>query len=132
MELKFTIPLDPKTKKNKQSIVKLKNGRSIIIQSKTYLDYELKCKKYIPKLPEPIAHPVEVECVFYRETKRNVDLTNLQAAISDILVKYGVLADDCRDIIASADGSRVYWDKSNPRTEVTIRDYKGDYTQWKT
>ena len=38
-----------------------------------------------------------------------------------MLVKYGVLKDDNSEIITSHDGSRVLYDKDNPRTEVTIR-----------
>lgn len=54
-------------------------------------------------------------------TKRRVDLTNLLEAIDDVLVKYGVLKDDNSEIITSHDGSRVLYDKDNPRTEVVIR-----------
>ena len=129
-ELTFTIPLDPKPKKNSQNIIKV-NGRTLVVQGKVYKNYEMACKKYIPRLTKPITEPVEVKCIFYRETRRTVDLANLQAAINDILVKYGVLSDDNRDIIASGDGSRVYYDKANPRTEVTIRAYEGRYEQWK-
>ena len=130
-DLKFTIPVDPKPKKNSQSIIKV-HGRPMVIQGKTYREYEATCKKYVPRLTKPITEPVVVECIFYRRERRTVDLANLQAAINDILVKYGVLADDNRDIIASGDGSRVYWDKANPRTEVTIKAYEGRYEQWKT
>ena len=37
-----------------------------------------------------------------------------------MLVKYGVIEDDNSRIIVSMDGSRVRYDKENPRTEVTI------------
>ena len=40
--------------------------------------------------------------------------------------------DDNRNIIASTDGSRVYWDKTNPRVEITITDAEPEYTQWDT
>ena len=53
-------------------------------------------------------------------TKRKVDLTNLLEAIDDVLVKCNVLLDDDSNIIKSHDGSRVYYDKENPRTEVYI------------
>lgn len=59
--------------------------------------------------------------MFYMPTRRIVDLTNLEEAIDDILVKYGVLKDDNSRILVSHDGSRVLYDKNNPRTEVTIR-----------
>ena len=129
-DLRFTIPLDPKPKKNSQNIIVV-NGRRLVVQGKVYKEYEVACRKYIPKLTRPISEPVEVRCVFYRKERRTVDLANLQAAINDILVKYGVLSDDNRDIIASGDGSRVYYDKANPRTEITIKAYEGDYEQWK-
>ena len=53
-------------------------------------------------------------------TRRKVDLVNLLEALDDILVHYGVLEDDNCGIIVSHDGSRVHYDKENPRTEVTI------------
>ena len=53
-------------------------------------------------------------------TKRRVDLGNLQASTCDILVKYKVIADDNCKIVASMDGSKVFYDKDNPRTEITI------------
>ena len=47
-----------------------------------------------------------------------------------MLVKAEVITDDCRDIVASHDGSLVYWDKENPRIEVEITK-KRNYEQWK-
>lgn len=40
-----------------------------------------------------------------------------------------VIEDDCRDIVASTDGSSVLYDKQNPRTEITITK-KEHYDQW--
>lgn len=68
-----------------------------------------------------IDYPVEVKALFYMETRRRVDLTNLLEALHDVMVKYGLLKDDNNQIIVSVDGSRVLYDKDNPRTEVTIR-----------
>jgi len=51
---------------------------------------------------------VNIKEVFYMPTRRRVDLTNLQEAIDDVLVKAEVIEDDCRDIIASHDGSKVF------------------------
>ena len=130
MELNFTIPLDPKSKKNSQRIIRI-GGSPRIAQGAVYSKYEKLWGQFMPKLAEPITSPVNVRAVFYRETRRRVDLSNLQAALCDILAKYGVVADDCRDIVASMDGSAVYWDKKNPRTEVTITGIEG-YEQWKT
>ena len=46
--------------------------------------------------------------------------------IDDVMVKAGLLDDDNFNIIASHDGSRVLYDKSNPRTEVYIERQKSD------
>ena len=69
---------------------------------------------------ETFRRPVNVRALFYMPTKRRVDLVNLLQALLDILVKYDVLEDDNCNIVASTDGSRVLYDKENPRTEVII------------
>lgn len=133
--IQFQIPLNPVGKKNSQQILKGKGGRPFIAQSKRYKDYEKACLQYLPFMPEPIDEPVNVQCIFYRESKRKVDLANLLEAIQDILVVGGVLTDDNRDIVATTDGSVVLYDKQNPRTEVTIETLKEkgvSYTQWKS
>ena len=121
--LKFTVPLAPISKKNSQQILTNKaTGRPFIMPSKKYKDYEKAAAKYIPKLrqPKPIDQPVNIKCLFYMPTRRKVDLTNLLEAIDDVMVKAGLLADDDFTIIQSHDGSRVLYDKDNPRTEVYI------------
>ena len=119
--IKFTIPLPPVTKKNSQQIIINKaTGRPMIIQSKRYREYEKGCGWFIQGKGGKITEPVTVNCLFYMPTKRRVDLTNLLNAILDILVKYEVIADDNSNIVYSTDGSRVLYDKENPRTEVTI------------
>ena len=120
--LKFTIPLPPITKKNSQQIIiNRATGRPQIIPSKKYLQYEKDCALFIKGKGLAIDQPVTVQCVYYMPTKRRVDLTNLLEATHDILVKYKVLADDNSGIIYSVDGSRVLYDKENPRTEIEIR-----------
>lgn len=116
----FTIPLAPITKKNSQRIVNV-HGRPIIIQSKRYLDYEKDCGMFIGKFKNlNIDYPVNLKLVYYMPTKRRVDLSNLQAATCDILVKYKVIKDDNANIVSSMDGSKVLYDKAIPRTEITI------------
>lgn len=119
--IKFTIPLCPITKKNSQRILINPGTRKpFIAQSEKYKEYEKACGWFIHGKGEKINEPVTVKCLFYMPTKRRVDLTNLLEAIDDILVKYEVLEDDHSGIIYSHDGSRVLYDKENPRTEVTI------------
>lgn len=134
--LKISIPLNPITKKNSQRIVpiRLKTGavRNTILPSSQFLKFEKNCGKFLQKIKndvEKINYPINVKCLFYMETRRKVDLTNLLEAVDDILTKYGIIEDDNRDIIASHDGSRVYYDKYNPRIEITITE-EFDYAQW--
>ena len=115
------IPLNPRTKKNSQQImINHKTGKPFVMQSSKYKEYEKNAGWFLKKLPKPINEPVNVKCVFYRETRIRCDLSNLLEAAMDILVEYGILADDNFNIITGFDGSRVYIDKENPRTEITI------------
>lgn len=76
-----------------------------------------------PKAPrEPISSPVGIRCLFYMKTRRRVDLLNLLAAVDDLLVEAGILADDNCNIVVSHDGSRVLYDAKNPRAEIFIEE----------
>lgn len=123
--MKLTLYGNPATKKNSQSIiVNRKTGRLMLIQSKRYRDYEKACIKQITGLHRiKIDYPVTVICWYFRKTRHRVDLTNLLEATDDILVKAEVLADDNSQIIKSHDGSRVFFDKDNPRVEIEIVEY---------
>ena len=131
------IPLNPKTKKNSQEILykhiyspkgvysKTRGilkylGVPFISQSKAYKQYEADAGWFLRWRKPPINEPVNVKCIFYRDSERRCDQTNLLEAIDDILVKYGILADDNFKIIVSHDGSRVKVDKKKPRTEIVI------------
>lgn len=122
-KLSITIPLKPITKKNSQRIATRKiNGKYVpfILPSKAYVQYEKDSGYFIRGKGLKINYPVNVQCVYYMPTRRRVDLTNLMEATHDILVKYEVLEDDNCKIIQSVDGSRVEYDKDNPRTEIVI------------
>ena len=116
--IQFTIPITPRTKKNSQQIIMI-NGRPRIIPSKAYKQYEKDCQPFMPKI-KSINEPVNVQAIYYMPTRRQVDLCNLHEALCDVMVRYGVVTDDNYKIIASMDGSRVEYDKTNPRTEVII------------
>ena len=117
----ITIKGDPRTKKNSQRIIRTKGGRYIPIPSAAYKAYEAEAEKYLEPWKElKISDPVNVQAHYYMQTRRKVDLTNLNEALHDTLVKYGVLEDDNAQIIYSTDGSRVYYDRENPRTEIVI------------
>lgn len=121
MRLGYTIPIVPVTKKNSQQILRTKQGRPFIAPSKKYKAYEKEALVYIvPPRTGPIDQPCNVKALFYMPTRRRVDLVNLEEALLDVLVIAGVLADDNAAVVASMDGSRVLYDKANPRTEIEI------------
>lgn len=121
MRLEFTIGLNPITKKNHGQIITVK-GRPMMLPSPQYRQYEKDCAVFMPKLDKPIDFPVTVSATFYKNTRRVCDLVNCLQALLDILVHYGVLADDNYRIVESVDLSRVLYDRDNPRTVVTITD----------
>lgn len=95
----------------------------MIVQNDRYKQYEKESGWFLLGRPlEPISQPVNIKCIFYRDSDRRCDLTNLLEAIDDILVHYGIIADDNFHIIYSHDGSRVFVDRKNPRTEIVIED----------
>ena len=132
MTYHYTIPTAPVSKKNSQRIAtNRKTGKPFILQSQKYNDFEAAASYFLqPKPKKPIDYPVTVRCIFYMPTRRRVDKSNLEAAIHDILAKYDIIEDDNRDIVASTDGSRVYYDKENPRVEIEISPLKEEYEQW--
>lgn len=124
-EIRFSINLPPRTKKNHSRIVVNRaTGRPMVLPSEQYKQYEEQAGWFIPCKGRKIDVPVNLQCVYYMPTRHKVDLANLLAATCDILVHYGVLADDNSSIVASHDGSRVLYDKESPRVEIVIEERK--------
>ena len=120
--MKLTILGNPATKKNSQQIYKnAKTGKSFITQSKGYKEYAKTFLWQVPSVAKiNINYPINLKCIYYRQTKHRVDLVNLLNATNDLLVEAGVLEDDNCKIVFSHDGSEVRWDKDNPRVEIEI------------
>lgn len=131
--LKIIIPGNPITKKNHGRIVqkKTKSGKTlpIMLPSEVYSKYETYCKQFMPIMEEPVPYfnePINLRVLYYMETRRKCDITNLLQATCDILVKYKIIEDDNYSIVASVDGTRVFYDKENPRCEIYIEPLKKD------
>ncbi len=124
--MKLTLYGDPRTKKNSARILRTRSGAPFVAPSKAYADYEKDCLRQIKGPRSPVSARVNVRCVYYMKTARRVDLANLLEATCDILVKAGVLADDNSRIVAAHDGSRVDYDKQNPRAEIWIEEMEDD------
>lgn len=134
-EIKYTILGDPRTKKNSMEIVSFgrkcpacgKRQYNKLVQSKAHREFkEAALWQLKPIPPRPIECAVNVKCIFYMQTRRKVDGLNLLAAIDDLLVEAQILADDNSRIVVGHDGSRVLYDKTNPRTEITITKIPAD------
>ncbi len=123
--IKILILLAPITKKNSQQIlINRTTGKPFVMPSKKFKEYQDEAGWFIKCKNMNINTPVNIKCLFYMPTKRKVDLANLISAAMDLLVHYGVIADDNSDIVVSNDGSRVYYSKENPRTEIFIENYE--------
>ena len=125
---RFEIPGEPRTKKNHSRILQTKDGRRFVAPSEQYKDYEHSAGWFVPC--ERIDYPVNVKVLYYMGSKRTVDLVNLLEATCDILQKYECVKSDDSKIIMGHDGSRVLYDKENPRAEVIIEkmeDLKWEY-----
>lgn len=121
--MKIEIPLLARSKKNSQQILKNhKTGKYFIAQSEIYKKFERECSYFLLKYKNSnITYAVNVKCLFFISDKRKRDLTNLENAIADILVKYNVLEDDNYNIIQSWDGSRIIYNKDiEPKIEIEI------------
>ena len=119
----FVIPLPPVTKKNSSNIyINKATGRPFICPSERYKQYEKDFILLCPNLPI-IDFAINLKALYYMPSKRRVDLINLHSALHDSLVAANVLLDDNSQIVVSTDGSRVLYDKNNPRTEIIIEKY---------
>ena len=122
----FVIYTAPVSKKNSQRIiVNRRTGRPMVMPSAAYTAYEKRACWELKEAPcewawAPQDGPLQISAHFYMPTKRRVDLVNLLEAIDDVLVRAGIIPDDDSRVIASHDGSRVFYDKTTPRTEVYI------------
>ena len=120
--IRFTVLGNPATKKNSSRIIYNKRiGRSMIIPSEVYTRY---AKVFISQVPVDyrigINKPIIARYLYYMQTRRIVDLVGLEQATNDLLVTAGVLQDDNSRIVRSHDGSRVFYDKDNPRVEIQL------------
>lgn len=148
MRIEFTLPVEAKTKKNhpmfawRKRPYAIKIGRVVvmripftpfIIPSKGYSEFEKEVIPFFERVKAEtgtVNFPINMKVIFLVKRRGNYDLTNLLEAIDDAAVKSGLILDDNRDIIAGHDGSRVFYDKLDPRIEVTITQMD-DYVQWK-
>lgn len=119
--INLTVKGKPITKKNSMRMVtNRKTGHTYPIPSKQFVDYQKVFLSQVRRPKQTIDTPVNVQAVYYMPTRHRVDITNLLSATHDLLVDAGVLEDDNSKIVVGVDGSRVLYDKLNPRVEILI------------
>ena len=118
--MRITIRGDPRTKKNSQRLMRF--GRRIVpLYSEAYEQYRADFIRQVTGDRKiGISFPVNVKCIYFMRTRRKVDLVNLLEATCDLLTDAGVLEDDNCTIVVAHDGSRVRYDKNDPRVEIDI------------
>lgn len=125
--MKIIIPLLCRSKKNSQQIlINSRTHKPFVAQSKLYKEFEQNCGYYLNKYKLNIDYAVNLKCTFIVPDKRKRDLTNLENAIADILVKYNVLKDDNYNIIQGWDGSRITYEKGKEETIIEIEEVKDE------
>lgn len=136
---RYVIPIDPKTKKNSHRIAGCgprcpvcgKYEKQFVRNADKTTEFAFNAAKFLhPKPQKPIDQPVHLIYRLYTATQHRKDDLNLYEALDDILVKEGILKDDDRKMIRSRDGSRVLYDKENPRSEIMIYKYEEGADTW--
>lgn len=122
MTIAGTGPKCPKCGKRKKQFVR---------QGAAHSKYAFDSAQFLnPRPKEPIEGEIHIVYILYMQTKRRVDDLNLYASLDDILVHEKILKDDCIKYIRCRDGSRVLYDKENPRAEIYIYRYKEEEDTW--
>ena len=113
--------------KNSKTFTTLKNGRTVLLPSKTVSNYyknneyqyQINKAKFLKMIKDkPL--PLKVGFYFVRDSKRKFDYINAAQVVQDLMVKHGWIEDDnCDFIIPVFDGYEV--DKDDPCVKITIK-----------
>lgn len=118
-EIKITLPGSIRSKKNSKRI--FARGRfKTVLPSKGYCEWESKVRSELSKYAwyaKLLLCPLSVEAHIYYKGQQP-DLSGALESIGDALE--GVVWVNDKQIM-SWDGSRLYHDLDNPRTEITVR-----------
>lgn len=108
-----------------------KRQRQFVRQGSANTKFSFDAAKFLfPKPTEPLDEELHIVYRLYMQTRRRVDDLNLYASLDDLLVTSGIIKDDCINIIRCRDGSRVGYDKAQPRAEIYIYKYREEADNW--
>lgn len=113
--------------KNSKRFVRLRNGMTKLIPSKTVLtyidthnvEYELAAKNFASALLAAGPPPWKIGFYFIRDSKRRFDYINAAQIVQDLMVKNGWIEDDNCDFLLPVFNGYEY-DKLNPGVIITI------------
>ena len=124
--MEIFIPGNCPSLKNSKRVVRLKNGRTVVLPPKTVDEYLRKhewnyqtnkdkfrneCLKTVP--------PYKVGFYFKRDSKRRFDYINAAQIVQDLMVKHGWIQDDNADfLIPVFEGYEI--DKDNPGVTIKL------------
>lgn len=130
MSLVLIIRGQPVSKKNNPQMARTKTGRFFPVPSPAYRKWLTSARKQVASQTAdikglPIEYPVHLQILAYRNTKRSIDLSNIYAAVEDMLQATGVIKNDSQ--VQSHDLSRKYLGvpEENARVVIVIRKYVG-------
>lgn len=110
------------SKKN-EHFAKLIKGKICVFPSTKYQKRENDQMKWLmaDKIrPLKLDKPLKVVYKFRFPDSRKTDLSNKLESINDLLVRYGLFADDNHEILACIEATSMGIDKENPRCEIEI------------
>lgn len=112
-EFQFRITGRIPSKKNSKNIIRNKN-RMMLISSKKYLAWESEqiTKLKLQKPASPLHRVSSIRIEFTWPDARKKDLTNAAEGVMDVLVRAGIIEDDCwqvvQELILVSMGKRKY------------------------
>lgn len=138
-EINLVITGQPAVLKNDKVIVRMgktcscckRKPNATLVSSKRITSWYKRALRQLPAqwpFAEPIPEEVHVNAaiVTYAHDKRRRDLDNTFGVAQDALQPTsgwsGILTNDCQ--IKSLDGSRLRYDKENPRVEITLTPFR--------
>lgn len=116
----------PASKKNSMQLV-IVNDRFIPVPSKSYRTWMKIARPQVRAQVRdldglPMDRPVHLKVLAYRHTKRKIDLSNIYAAVEDMLQAFRILKDD--SLVEHHDGSRKILGvpADEARVEITLEE----------
>lgn len=119
-EIKFTLNGSVPSKKNSRQMF-VRNGKIMNVPSKAYQSWHKSVNEQIATIaPDKIDGQIKILCEFWVKDNRATDIDNKIQSVLDALKDFGIIEDDCWQIVPDEHAVCMGIDKLNPRVDVTI------------